>query len=284
MGLGTMCSDLIHDIKSSIRFKVALVLWLPFFIVICIGVSKFDAKLNASTNVPGWRVAVFNQSSVEFPAVSFWREDGLPYFTGRRCSYAGPNQNNSLDISKCPGSSKDLSECFTVDGTKIMASPSPYNEIICQLDLGNLTGDGDIENDVFAVSFPGGWTDTEVVYITPNGKAVVDFTKTTFLPTGQPAVNQWRATVTYRSSIEPPNAATVVLRIGAFNILTYTQYVWFDQWQFQGAFGGIVFFYWVWFQLLYRFLKNFLPNDSKVLGTELPPGGTPGYAPQPDAS
>eukprot|EP01116_Phalansterium_solitarium_P008727 TRINITY_DN22697_c0_g1_i1.p1 TRINITY_DN22697_c0_g1~~TRINITY_DN22697_c0_g1_i1.p1 ORF type:complete len:282 (-),score=74.64 TRINITY_DN22697_c0_g1_i1:398-1243(-) len=275
MGFGTLCSDLGHDLKSSWRFKIAALLWIPFFIVICVGVSKFDIKMQSSARVPGWRVAINHEQAINYPQITFEREDALNYFVSSTC-YHG---NKKLPLVKCadPAYTNQM-QCFTVDTTGVAAilNPTPVKEIVCNFTLGDIPSN----NTVFAVSFPGGWTDEEQIYLTPNDLAVVELSKTTFLPTGTDAIDQWRATVTYRSSIQSANTAKVAFRISAFDIITYTQYVWFDSWQFQGAFGGIVFFYWVWFQLVYRFLKNFLPNDSKLLGTEMPVGAPAVYAPQ----
>eukprot|EP01116_Phalansterium_solitarium_P023196 TRINITY_DN7_c0_g2_i1.p1 TRINITY_DN7_c0_g2~~TRINITY_DN7_c0_g2_i1.p1 ORF type:complete len:338 (+),score=84.15 TRINITY_DN7_c0_g2_i1:127-1014(+) len=270
--------DLFSDLKSSRRFQVATVLWIPLIVVGFILFIRFSIRNELHEKYREWGTTFIPQSAIQYPDV--------------RLSFANPNISSltcktvippmaPVQTSNCmwpPNTPEGRSNfpCRQIKLSAITATNSQGqmgnffgNPIACNFTFGANPG----QNEEMYLHTPGGWGSQSwsfpPQFIRPNQFISVHLEKQMFVPEHQAPVTVWNTQVNYDTSIFPQgNVAyntTIFFRIPFGALQVAWERVGFDSYFLMAAWGGGFFFFYFLHICVFSILKLFLPNDSKLL-------------------
>jgi len=282
--------DFVSDLKTSRRFQICVLLWLPLIVttgvaVVRLGLKNTDAKL-----FPTWKTDFIPESSgISYPdvTISFVNPQvpGNPsvYFPGGGIQCY---QRGSLAVNQvCPGNA-NTQQCVTAKLSSFQASKAEVgqNHVTCNISIVVNTAGA---NQELAITMSQGyvWFPNPPTYVTPNQNTEVDLFREVFVPIGQKPVSEWSTLRNYESSVfnnNPPPApaafiASIRFRIPFRAVIVHRQYVDFDDWQLLAAWGGWFTFMAFLHCIVFFVAKQYTAADSKILARGS--AGGPGYEP-----
>jgi len=261
--ISRVVENFVSDVKHSLRFKVAAVLWIPLFITVMIAIIHLGVRHTISMNIPDWRTQYVNEDSgISYPDVTVQLSTPTnAALTFGRCNQRGVQAAQIL----C-----QTSNCFSFRTSAFQASAAyeGNNHITCQFGIQGQNTD----NTELNVTVPQGyiWQPNPPTYVQANVLAEVDFYYEGLHTMDGKSADEWWTQVTYRTSDFFYNnasavfTATIMFLIPIRAHIENYQYVSFDSWQLLANWGGIIFFMWFLHSIVYGFAKFFLPNDSKL--------------------
>jgi len=293
--------EFIVDARSSRRFQVALVLWLPLIIVGAILTVRFGLLNAIMKTFHEWKTTYVAQSQVPFPDLLFhMKNPNVPPFPGVPpylpvCQQYGQLNNNPLTAQSVPINMVQCPWGFDVNcyrfNFSVFSSSGTDNwnsAINCTMYF--LASQG---NDVMRIHVPGGMAtfpgtnwDVNDHPVRPNRHVLVDLEPEHWFPMQGPPVHTWRIRSHYESthftSYDNYSQsfsggsyfiynATLVFRIPYSMVRASWETTGFDGWFLLSAWGGGFYFLYVLHTLVFSILKLWLPNDSKLL----PASGNP---------
>lgn len=270
--LQRLLQDFLHDVKSSKRFWVATIMWIPLFITVMIAISELGLRNTYSKRTLDWRTRYENEDSgISFPDVTIQLGAGGAQFSVTPGQLPLCKQRMSLATrSPCPGALPTKCNKFSLSQFQASAAYEGQNHITCSLII---TTQSPQDNTEFNVTVPQGfiWQPNPPTYVQANRLAEVDLYRERLVTMDHRSADEWFTTVTYQTSDfyspDPTTGyfnATIMFRIPVRAMIVHYQYNAFDQWQLIGTWGGAIFFMWFLHSIVYGILKLWLPNDSKL--------------------
>jgi len=280
--------DFVSDLKSSRRFQVCVVLWLPLVITALVCVVRLGIKNTFARQFPQWNTFFIPESTgITYPDVYVnfsWTPSSVdPSFTVK-CTQRG----NPVPAINCPTTfmRQPSTQCQVLKMSGFQASQSyrGQNHIGCNFVV-NVNG-GAMVNQEMAISFAQGyvWFPNPPTYFTPNAYVRVDLFRDLFHPMGGPDVFEWGTWLMYQSSVfnNPPQPnfnMTVNFDIPFRALAVHRQDDIFDNWQLLAAWGGFFTFMAFLHAIVFFFVKLYTPNDSKLLSSGIGAPSGPQYEP-----
>jgi len=279
--------DFITDIKTSRRFQICAVLWLPLIIVSFIAVVRLGIKNTWSKSLPQWNTFFIPESSgISFPDVylNFTSPPSSadPSFTVA-CSQRGIFTHNM----NCPSTyaNQPTSQCRMLPLSNFQASNAfiGQNHVTCNVTINTLNAGSNQEMGIWMTQGYV-WFPNPPTYINPNAYVRVQLFRELFQPYHQSSVYEWFAERTYESSnfnsnpTQGPFTMSLIFSIPFRAVTVHRQDVIFDDWQLLAAWGGFFTFCAFLHAVVFFFVKMYTAPDSKLLADGAGPSG-PGYEP-----
>jgi len=276
--------DLIADCKSSRRFQVGLVLWIPLIIVTAIMVVRFGIRHTLSQKFGEIKTTFIQENSVHYP-------DLLLYFRNppqgpKLCFQWIQGQPSPMPVypATCPANVQPQNNdpnrppltCWMLPLHLDVAVPPqngmPWaNPIFCNFTF-NPNANGN-DNEMYLIT-PGGfntssqWNFGDPHFLRPNHRIGVDLFHELFFAFNQ-RIDNWFARVVYEDSVFPDNYSPywvgMEFRIPFTNVEVNWQDDGFDSWMLLAAWGGGIFFFYLLHIAAFAIAKFFLPDDSRLL-------------------
>lgn len=271
--------DLISDVKSSRRFQVGLVLWIPLIVVSAILVVRFGIRHTLSEKYREFKTTFIRESQVAYPNLEMY------FLNPPQTKTCAQRVNHVLQAPITIGSCSDAVNgripltCLYFPFSKDIAIPpqngDPWgNPIVCNFTFnqnGNQNLNGD--NEMFLLT-PGGWNTSSTwnyqnpYFLRPNHFIGVSLFHELFFGFGQ-RVDNWFAQITYQDSNFPSNRGPYWTAIEFRIPFTSVEVNWeddgFDSWFLMAAWGGGIFFFYLLHVAAFGIAKFFLPEDSRLL-------------------
>jgi len=288
--------DFIADARSSRRFQVALVLWLPLLIVGAILTVRFGLLNGIMKTFHEWKTTYVAESTVPFPDLLFhFKNPNVPCFPGppgspllpvcQQYSSSGTANPPTVPINwvACPWTG-DSNNCYRFNFSQFSSSGTDNwgSAINCSFIF--LAAQG---NDVMRIHVPGGMAtfpntnwDLNDHPVRPNKHALVDLEPEHWFPMSGMPLHTWRIRSFYESTVFTAwdntsyvmngqtygvYYATIVFRIPYSMVRASWETTGFDGWMLLSAWGGGFYFLYVLHTFIFSILKLWLPNDSKLI-------------------
>jgi len=266
--------NLISDLKSSRRFQVATVLWIPLVVTGAILTIRFGIISTITTKYHEFKTTFVQQDSIQFPNLELFSLNtpttvSCQQFTGRHESspFFYPGQ--------CTDQPNARHSCTSFVFSKYSASwtADPWgNPILC-----NLTFPANpAQNDEMFLLTPGGWNSSSSwnqqnpVFIRPNQAIGLNFFQEIFYMGGQQRDN-WQVELSYETSIfqdgSQPYNVTIVFRVPFAATMVNWMSDGLDSWLLLAMWGGGFFFFYVLFLMAFNIAKFFIVNDSRLIAS-----------------
>lgn len=265
--------DVIADVKTSWRFRVATVLWIPLIVTAGVMVVRFGIRHTLSEKYREFKTTFIPETSVNYPDVQMFFSN-QNYASGS-CSQWG--QNAQIMLQPCQNlPPRTQHRCIFLqlslktsnqNGNNIFGQP-----IHCNFTF-NQNAVNQVDDEIF-VLLPGGWDTNSKwnfdnpLFLRPNPRIGVQLFHEVFY-SRQGKIDNWFSQHTYETSIFPSgsSAYNVSIRFSIpFNALEVN---WeedgFDSWFLLATWGGGFFFFYCLFLLAFNIAKFFLPDDSRLL-------------------
>lgn len=273
--------DLFSDLKSSRRFQVGTVLWIPLIVTAAVLTVRFGIENTLMTKFHEWKHTFIAESSFKFP-------DMLMYFDNPNGFY--PN-GNSVPICTQPGVATSSSvygvakpcpfpwvmpngnQCYNFQFSQY--STSGINQyqyhIQClfrfQPDVG--------QDNMIRVFTPGGFEtysgwNQESDPVRPNMAVALHLEPEWVMPMNSAPFLLWHRRTHYESTVFTGNSptpynTTMWIRIPFTVIRASWEHNGFDSWILMAMWGGGFFFFYFLHSIIFAVLKLWLPNDSKLI-------------------
>jgi len=274
--LKSFLGDLLSDLKSSRRFQVATVLWIPLVVTGLISFIRFSIRNELHEKYHEWGTTFIQQSSIQYPDIRVSYAN--PSFTSVVCATVQPPV---VPISSQPcvwplGTPESKYPCQELQLHQVYAINKPTswgtlfgNPINCTFTFGANPG----QNEEIYIYTPGGWGGQlwsfPPTFVRPNQQVFIHLENQLFFPMDKSPINIWSTQVLYESSIFPQGNSSYQFSVGFRIPFGAQQISWemvgFDSWFLMAAWGGSFFFFYVLFLAVFNILKFILPNDSKLL-------------------
>eukprot|EP01116_Phalansterium_solitarium_P001250 TRINITY_DN11028_c0_g1_i1.p1 TRINITY_DN11028_c0_g1~~TRINITY_DN11028_c0_g1_i1.p1 ORF type:complete len:290 (+),score=77.56 TRINITY_DN11028_c0_g1_i1:129-998(+) len=271
-----LLKDIFTDLKSSRRFQVATVLWIPLFVTAFVLFVRFCIINNLEERFHEWKHTMVPKSSLTYP-------DALMYFADPAglnvdppvCTQPnGPNPSQKVNVQKGPCPFNQTKTCYTFGFSAFTSSGMDlYTYAIqCNLMFNPAVG----QNDMIYVHFPGGFATMaggwhqDPIPIRPNQATAVHLEPEHFFPMHSSPIDMWHARVHYESTVFTFNSnntfpANIWLRIPYTMINAHWEAIGVDSWVLMALWGGGFFFFYFLHVIAFGIAKLWLPNDSKLL-------------------
>lgn len=278
----TFFRDLFSDLKSSRRFQVATVLWIPLIVTGFILFIRFSIRNELHEKYKEWGTTFIPQTSITYPdvRVSF----SNPSINYAEC--ATPWSNVPVPISTClwdPNTPEGRSNlpCRQIKLSVITNTNHQFdgnnffgNPVVCNFTFGAYAN----QNQEMYLHTPGGWGSNmnagwsfPPTFLRPNLWITVNMENQLFVPMNhhEQPINVWNVWTTYDTSYFPQGDTayntSMFFRVpfGALQVSWET--VGFDSWFLMATWGGGFFFMYFLHCVVFSMLKFLLPNDSKLL-------------------
>jgi len=267
-GVRAFFSDLVSDLKSSWRFKLAIILWIPLVVTTIVALVQFAAMDQAGNANTFATTQLIAESTVNFPMFYVYRGwDGLAYFQSVVC--IAPN-GQRIPTGSCGtkyGYGSDvnpLANCTLVNAQNFAATPT-NQKIQCVISLSNV---GVYTNPVYQLTVVGadGIPD-DMVWINPTQYVSVAVQQVLTMQSESASIDtSWSADIDYYTTAALTSSVfQMEVRIDDFNNNLYTNSNTFTDYQFLAAWGGVMAFFYVLFAFTFFIAKLFIGDDSKVL-------------------
>lgn len=279
-GLIEFAKNLLSDIKSSRRFQVATVLWIPLLVSTIILLVRLGERNYIEAKYHQWKATYIPESYIQFPHILFWSaNNNITGAAAPSCfQYNNPTKVVYPQAQPCPDS-RFGAMCWVIDLTSYQSSGLDVYSYAVNCTF-NFVGAPDQENIMLItlhggfVTMTGGWNQ-DWVPLRPNNAIAVHLEPRIFHPLGQQMVREWRVRHHYETTIFPsyitPSTATystsLVFRIPFTVVATYWETVPFDSWMLIAFWGGGIFFFFLLHVAAFSIASFFLPHDSKILGS-----------------
>jgi len=268
---------LLQDLKSSWRFKVGLVLYIPLIITAAILTVRFGIHNTLAEKYHEWKTTFVSEPSIQFPNLMIYfanQNFSRPVTSPGVCVQRGsPSSVISVTAGGCgfnPGKT-----CHTFNFSPLSSRGTDvYGTAI---DCTFLWNPAPGQNDEFYVHTPGGFAqqpggnwNIEDNPVRPNLYIGFHMEPQFFHPMHSARVEVWNTKVLYETSIFPswgtnPYNTTISFRI-PFAVIEYNwETVGFDSWMLMAAWGGAFFFFYFLHSIVFSIAKLWLPDDSVLL-------------------
>jgi len=265
------------DLKTSRRFQVAFVLWIPLFVTVLILAIRFGWRNTLAEKYHEWGTTFIQEGSITYPDVqingpNMW----LP--TNSICQTVFPPvqtvQFGACDMDFIPHWGPQTCKKIILSSVTTSNTPVYGNPIRCFLQFNNT---GQNMNDELYMFTPGGWQPGQNWnffrnYIRPNQQIGIHLSHQYFYPMNSAPLNIWSADVNYESSIFVPGTSTapfynvtIYFRIPDGFVQASWETVGFDRWFLIACWGGGIFFVYFLHKVVFSLLKFILPKDSTML-------------------
>lgn len=274
-GLVQFFHNVFSDIKSSRRFQVSMLLWIPLFVTICVFVVYLGEWHTMAHRYQEMRTSFIQQDYINFPDVVMW--SGNKNLQSARCfQYTNPNMYITFDFTgkACPDNATDTTCVYIPLSQKTSSGfDAWYYAINCTFVFAAAPN----QNNIVLFDTKGGWSSTNGwnnnwLPVRPNMESSIHFEPTLFSIGGNTAFS-WDTTHEYESTVFTYYAPSgtyqmgVNFRIPFTNIAVYNESTGFDSWLLCAAWGGGIFFFYFLHLILFSIAKLFLPDDSRVYGS-----------------
>lgn len=289
--VGQFFRDLLSDVKSSRRFQVGAVLWIPLIVCGFILTIHFGIEHTMSDKYHDWRHTFVPESQIQYPDLMMFfanpngfypantvptcQQIGVPSaprvsFTSMPCPFPNPIPHGSacykIPLSQYQSQGEQQFQysisCF------LQFNPDPGMNNIMEL---HVPGGFD--------TLPGGWH-FDGHPIRPNQFVAVHLEPEVFIPRGSGIIRSWRDHIFYESTQFTSNSQQVYNTTLFFRIpYTVVRVAWeaeMTAWLLLALWGGGFFFFWFLHKIVFSIAKLFLPNDSKLFPAS---GGSAEYTP-----
>jgi len=272
--------DVIADLKTSWRFRVACVIWIPLIVCAGILVVRFGIIHTLSQKYRQFQTTFVPQSSVAYPNIEIYWSNAPT--SGSIC-YQPNTTNGNLIGTLCPDTqqTRNNNQCIKYGLSRFSTTQNPNHPlgypIHCDFQFNAKTNpDGSVANQEFFMLFPGGWNTSSAwdynnpVPLRPNVRIGMQLFHEVFLGYGG-RVDNWFSNHIYEETIFPNGQWAYNVSIHFWVPFDVVQVNWeedgFDSWLLLAFWGGGFFFFYVLFLLAFNIAKFFLPDDSRLLKT-----------------
>jgi len=267
--------DVLADLKSSRRFQVATLLWVPLFVVLMIAIVRFGIQNTMAEKYKEWKLTFVPESTIQFPNLLL--------------GSANPNGFNKVPV--CQQESQPTTVTWVTSQTNC---PVPWLSNCWNLNFAHYSSAGvdaysyavrctfvfnpaPQSNDMLYLWVPGGfgsasnnnWNEQDVP-IRANNFVAVHLQPEYFFPMHEPSIKTWSTDVQYWTSVFGDTSqnvynSTIWFRIPYTMVTASWETVGFDRWFLIAFWGGAIVFFWFLHSVAFGIAKYFLPDDSKLL-------------------
>lgn len=276
--------DVIADVKTSWRFRVAVLIWIPLIVVSGVLVVRFGIRHTLSAKYREFKTTFIPETTVNYPDIEIYFRN--TQFTGACSQDLGQGQPPAKFLfSGCQDTLPDttsvckffpLSQKQTSQTADMRGQP-----IHCNFTFQPMPGAPNANQEMYLL-LPGGWNTSSTwnyanpVPLRPNLHIGIQLFHEVFFGYGQ-KVDNWFAMHQYMDSEFPDGTSAYNISMRFSIPFTALEVNWeedgFDSWFLMATWGGGIFFFYFLFLISFNIAKFFLPDDSRLLrsgGAELP--------------
>jgi len=266
--------DLLADLKSSRRFQIATLIWIPLFVTLAILIVRFGIENTLAEQYREWKLTFIPESTIQFPQLLLGNANPNGFASMPICSQRG-SQPIAIRNATCPVSW--LSDCWLLNfAVYSSAGVDAYSYAIQCTFIYNPAPNS---NDMMYLWVPGGFGSASAsswnhqpVPVRANGFVAVHLQPEHFYPMHFPPVDTWSVDVQYWTSVFGDTGSSVYnstfwFRIPYTIITASWETVGFDRWFLMAFWGGGIFMFYLLHSIAFGFAKFFLPDDSKLLSS-----------------
>jgi len=267
--------DLLSDLKSSRRFQIAALLWLPVFVVLCIAIVWFGLQNTMAETYKEWKLTFVPESTIQFPNLLLGSANPNGFAKVPICVQDTSATVTYVRQASAPCPVPWLSNCSLLNFAAYSSSGTDAYSYAVKCNF--VFNPAPLSNDMLYLWVPGGfgsannngWNE-QAIPIRSNNFVAVHLQPEHFYPLHSPPIDTWSTDIQYWTSVfgDTTSSAynsTFWFRIPYTVITASWETTGFDRWFLISFWGGIMFFMYFLHAIAFGFVKLFLPDDSKLL-------------------
>jgi len=276
-GVGALIRNLVTDLKSSRRFQVATIIWIPLIVVSIVAFVRFSIVAGYAEKFQEFKTTFIPETTAQFPdMILMLRNIPSNIVCGQWSN--GQLLSNTIAPTTCTGPTPNG---FNLPPLCIFLKLSTYtagwssdawgNPVQCNFTIPPQLGSPNAEMYLFS---PGSWNysdpwNPEPTFLRPNNQILVDLMQESFYSSGY-AFSTWSVNYQYMTSIFSKTSAQGYTFSILFRIpLGVRQFSWqtdgFDGWFMIAMWGGAFYFFYFLFKIAFGIAKLFVLSDSKLI-------------------